>query len=71
MQLIDGNAIAASIIEELTIEVGALSGKKPLVAFICVGEVPASASYVLNKEIPAAKIAIESRIIRPPESITT
>lgn len=50
MQLIDGNAIAESIIEELTIEVSALTGKKPVVAFIRVGEDPASVSYVRKKE---------------------
>jgi len=71
MQLIDGNAIAASIIEELTVEVGALSGKKPVVAFIRVGEDPASVSYVRKKEKTAEKIGIESRLILFPESITS
>jgi len=71
MQLIDGNAIAASIIEELTVEVGALSGKKPVVAFIRVGEDPASVSYVRKKEKTAEKIGIESRLILLPESITS
>lgn len=52
MQLIDGNAIAESIIEELTTEVGALPGAKPVVAFIRVGEDPASVSYVRKKERP-------------------
>ena len=41
MKLIDGNAIAESIIEELTVEVGALPGKKPVIAVIRVGEDPA------------------------------
>ena len=71
MQLIDGNAIAASIIEELTVEVGALSGKKPVVAFIRVGEDPASVSYVRKKEKTAEKIGIESRLTLLPESITS
>ena len=48
MKLIDGNAIAESIIAELTSEVSQLSGKKPVVAFIRVGEDPASVSYAVS-----------------------
>ena len=62
MKLIDGNAIAKSIIEELAIEVGQLSGKKPVVAFIRVGDDPASISYVRKKEKTADRIGIESRL---------
>ena len=70
MQLIDGNAIAESIIEELTAEVGALSGQKPTVAFIRVGEDPASVSYVRKKEKTAERIGIESRLHLFPEDVT-
>lgn len=70
MQLIDGNAIAASIIEELTIEVGALTGKKPVIAVIRVGEDPASVSYVRKKERTAEKIGIGSRMHILPEAIS-
>lgn len=69
MQLIDGNAIAASIIQELSVEVSALSGKKPVVAFIRVGEDPASVSYVRKKEKTAERIGIESRLYVLPESV--
>lgn len=62
MQRIDGNAIAESIIEELTTEVSALSGPKPAVAFIRVGEDPASVSYVRKKEKTAARIGIGSQL---------
>ena len=62
MKLIDGNAITKSIIEELAIEVGQLSGKKPVVAFIRVGDDPASISYVRKKEKTAERIGIESRL---------
>ena len=62
MKLIDGNAIAKSIIEELAIEVGQLSGKKPVVAFIRVGDDPASISYLRKKEKTAERIGIESRL---------
>lgn len=56
MQLIDGNSIAESIIEELRAEVSALIGKKPVIAVIRVGEDPASVSYVRKKEKTAAQI---------------
>lgn len=69
MQLIDGNAIAESIIAELTTEVGALAGKKPVVAFIRVGEDPASVSYVRKKEKTAARIGIESRLHLFPQDV--
>ncbi|PXA04932.1 bifunctional methylenetetrahydrofolate dehydrogenase/methenyltetrahydrofolate cyclohydrolase FolD [Coraliomargarita sinensis] len=70
MQLIDGNAIAESIIEELTAEVGALEGKKPTVAFIRVGDDPASVSYVRKKERTAERIGIESRLHLFPENVS-
>ena len=62
MKLIDGNAIAESIIAEITAEVSQLSGKKPVVAFIRVGEDPASVSYVRKKEKTAERIGIGSRL---------
>jgi methylenetetrahydrofolate dehydrogenase (NADP+)/methenyltetrahydrofolate cyclohydrolase len=62
MNLIDGNDIAQSIVEELTEEVSCIQGKKPCVVFIRVGEDPASVSYVRKKEKTAAKIGIESRL---------
>ena len=71
MQLIDGNAIAASIIEELTTEVAALPDKKPTVAFIRVGDDPASISYVRKKQKTAEKIGIHSRLILLPETISS
>ena len=70
MQLIDGNAIAASIIEELTTEVSALPGKKPVIAVIRVGEDPASVSYVRKKQKTAERIGIGSRLHLLPEDIS-
>jgi methylenetetrahydrofolate dehydrogenase (NADP+)/methenyltetrahydrofolate cyclohydrolase len=70
MQRIDGNAIAESIIEELTTEVSALPGPKPAVAFIRVGEDPASVSYVRKKEKTAARIGIGSQLHRFPADVT-
>lgn len=70
MNLIDGNAIAESIIQELTLEVAALPDKKPVVAFIRVGEDPASISYVRKKQKTAERIGIESRLLLFPEDVT-
>jgi methylenetetrahydrofolate dehydrogenase (NADP+)/methenyltetrahydrofolate cyclohydrolase len=70
MQLIDGNAIAESIIEELTEQVSRLEGPKPVVAFIRVGEDPASVSYVRKKERTAERIGIESRLYLFPENVS-
>jgi len=70
MELIDGNEIASVIIEELTSLVATFKGHKPCVAFVRVGEDPASVSYVRKKEKTAAKIGIESKLIVFPETIS-
>ena len=70
MSLIDGNAIAARIIAELTAEVAALPGRRPCIALVRVGEDPASVSYVRKKEQMAAAIGVDSRIILPAVTIT-
>ena len=70
MELIDGNKIAAEIIAELKTQVSALSGRKPCIALVHVGDDPASVSYVKKKEKTSAEIGIESRLIFPPVTIT-
>lgn len=70
MQLIDGNAIAESIIEALRAEVATLAGRRPVVAFIRVGEDPASVSYVRKKQKTAERIGIGSRLHVLPATIT-
>jgi methylenetetrahydrofolate dehydrogenase (NADP+)/methenyltetrahydrofolate cyclohydrolase len=70
MTLIDGNAIASTLIAELKAEVASLSGRKPCLALVRVGDDPASVSYVRKKEKTAAEIGVESRVILPPVSIT-
>ena len=70
MDLIDGNKIAADIIAELKTEVSALTGRKPCIALVRVGDDPASVSYVKKKEKTSAEIGIESRLIFPPVTIT-
>ncbi len=60
-EIIDGNAIASSIHGELRAELdGVDAPRKPCVAFIRVGEDPASVSYVRRKERVAAEIGIDS-----------
>jgi len=70
MQLIDGNAIAATLATEIKAQVAALSGRKPCLALVRVGEDPASVSYVKKKEKTAAEIGIQSRVILPPVTIS-
>ena len=70
MELINGNEIAISIIEELKVKVSALEDSKPCVTFIRVGDDPASISYVRKKEKTAASIGIKSRLEVLPEKIT-
>ena len=70
MQLIDGNKIAADIIAELRAEVAGRPGRKPCLALVRVGEDPASVSYVRKKELTAAEIGVEGRVILPPVTIT-
>ena len=70
MKLIDGNAIAESIIEELTKEVSQLSGKKPVIAVVRVGEDPASVSYVRKKQKTAERIGLGSRLHILPEDVS-
>lgn len=62
-KIIDGNATAKSIHEELKAELANLKfDRRPCVAFIRVGEDPASVSYVKKKERVAGEIGIESRL---------
>ncbi len=68
-KLIDGKAVSAQIVDELSAEVSKLSSK-PHIAFIRVGEDPASVSYVRNKELSAEKIGMTSTLKVFPESIT-
>ena len=70
MELIDGNEIASAIVEELTALVSSFGKKKPCVAFVRVGEDPASVSYVRKKEKTAGQIGIESKLLVFPETIS-
>jgi len=72
MPLIDGKQTAAKILEEIAREVSSLPGhsRTPCVAFIRVGEDPASVSYVRNKEKAAAKVGFRSMLKVFPDDIT-
>lgn len=70
MELIDGNQIASTIIAELKAEVATITGRKPCIALVRVGDDPASVSYVRKKEKTAAEIGIEGRVILPPVDIS-
>lgn len=70
MKLIDGNQVAQTIIAELKAEVSAISGRKPCIALVRVGDDPASISYVRKKENTSAEIGIASRVILPPVTIS-
>jgi methylenetetrahydrofolate dehydrogenase (NADP+) / methenyltetrahydrofolate cyclohydrolase len=70
MDLIDGNQIAAAIVAELKADIATISGRKPCIALVRVGEDPASVSYVKKKEKTAAEIGVTSKIILPPISIS-
>jgi len=70
MQLIDGNAISQNILDELKTELRGLNGPRPGVAFVRVGEDPASVFYVNKKQKVAAEIGVESSLHVQPDSIT-
>ena len=70
MDLIDGNRIAADLIAELKTEVAQISGRKPCIAMVRIGNDPASVSYVTKKEKASAEIGLTSRVILPPVTIT-
>lgn len=70
-QIIDGNATAKLVCEELSAKLKKISATRPpCVAFIRVGEDPASVSYVKKKGRIAAATGIESRLHVLPESVT-
>ncbi len=70
MAVIDGNRVAAALIDELKAEVAAIQGRKPCIALVRVGDDPASVSYVRKKGQVAAEIGVESRVLLPPLSIS-
>jgi len=73
-QLLDGRALAARIEESLRGEAetfATMFGRRPRLVVVLVGDVAASASYVKSKEAAAARVGIESLVVRVPASTTT
>ena len=70
MELIDGKQIASDIVDELTHEVATIEGEKPCIAFIRVGEDPASVSYVRGKNQTAEKIGIRPLLFTFEEDVS-
>lgn len=71
-ELIDGNAIARSIREEVTVEVAKLAarGIRPGLAVVLVGEDPASEVYVRNKGRACDEAGMHSLTIKKPATIS-
>lgn len=69
MVIIDGKSVAEAIVAELKEEVAHFK-QSPGIAFIRVGENPASIFYVKRKQETAKKIGIYSQVIELPEDIT-
>ena len=69
-QIIDGKAIARQVLDELRPRVEALRerGVAPGLAFVLVGENPASVSYVRGKARDCAEIGIDTETFRLPET---
>jgi len=71
-ELIDGNAIAKSIREEVTVEVAKLAarGIRPGLAVVLVGEDPASEVYVRNKGRACDEAGMHSLTMKKPATIS-
>ncbi len=72
-QLLDGKALAAKIYTEMTTEVATLTaqyGRPPGLAVLMVGDNPASAAYVGNKEKACQRVGITSFGIHFPAQVT-
>lgn len=70
MQLLDGKSLSQSILDETARRVAERSGPQPCVAFLRVGEDPASVFYVSSKQKKAAAVGIESRLLTFAETIS-
>ncbi|MBI1203893.1 MAG: bifunctional methylenetetrahydrofolate dehydrogenase/methenyltetrahydrofolate cyclohydrolase FolD [Rhodopseudomonas sp.] len=72
-KLIDGNAIARKVREEIRVRVEVLKqkhGVAPGLAVILIGEDPASKVYVRNKIRACAEVGIESQVVRFPTTVS-
>ena len=73
MKVLDGKALAATIKEELRVEVDSIrtaGGKIPHLAAVLVGDNPASEVYVRNKVKSCEQVGFRSSLIRRPADTT-
>ncbi len=70
MILLDGKKMASVIQEEIQAKVASLTSRKPGLAFILVGDNPASKVYVKAKNRACAQVGIVSTLIELPTSIS-
>ena len=70
--IIDGKQVSAQLREEIKLRTAELTakGKQPGLAVIMVGENPASAVYVRNKEKQSLEVGFHSVVLRMPEDTT-
>lgn len=69
MQLIDGKKIASEILDSIAFQISKIEGRKPGLAFVLVGENPASQSYVRSKKKACAETGIASMTFELPATI--
>jgi len=67
VRLLDGKACAAAIKQEVAGETARLSGRRPTLALVRVGEDPASKVYVAAKAKASEECGIESRNVHLPD----
>ena len=72
--LLDGKALASRIEASLTAEVETfveVCKRRPRLVVVLVGDVAASASYVKSKQQAAARVGIDSEVVRVDDSVVT
>jgi methylenetetrahydrofolate dehydrogenase (NADP+)/methenyltetrahydrofolate cyclohydrolase len=72
--ILDGRALAARIEDSLRTEVetfAAMFRRPPRLVVVLVGDLAASGSYVKSKAAAAARVGIDSEVIRMPSTATT
>lgn len=67
--IIDGNQLADSLLDGLALRTKALK-RQPQLAFIQVGDNPASISYIKKKQKAAARVGINSEVCKLPETVS-
>lgn len=70
MKLLDGKELSRAVLEDVKLALHNRTGRAPCVAFVRVGEDPASVFYVGSKQKKALEVGIESRLLTFPETIS-